>query len=59
MNVRTLVLRCLLCMSVLNLAGWLELRINLAEVSSLIVLKDRRIKIPYRIRKENPLNQEF
>lgn len=43
MNVRTLVLRTV-CMSVLTLAGRLELKINLAEISLLIVFKDRRIE---------------
>lgn len=43
MNVRTLVLGTL-PMSVLTLADRLELKINLAENSLLIVRKDRRIE---------------
>lgn len=33
-----------MCLSMLNLADMLELKINLAEINSLIVLKDRRIE---------------
>lgn len=43
MNVRTSVLRTL-PMLVLTLADRLELKINLAEISLLIVCKDRRIE---------------